>query len=115
MNGMDVKSYSDDDLRQRIGFVLQKAALFKGTVRDNLKWGNENATDDEMLVALEKHRCWILYLIRAVWMLRLNRTAQIFPAVEAKTFCCKSFGQKSRIYLFLTTAPPLLTMQRKLL
>ncbi len=54
VNGMDVKSYSDDDLRQRIGFVLQKAALFKGTVRDNLKWGNENATDDEMLTALEK-------------------------------------------------------------
>lgn len=54
VNGMDVKSYSDDDLRQRIGFVLQKAALFKGTVRDNLKWGNENATDDEMLVALKK-------------------------------------------------------------
>ncbi len=54
VNGMDVKSYSDDDLRQRIGFVLQKAALFKGTVRDNLKWGNEHATDDEMLTALEK-------------------------------------------------------------
>ncbi len=54
VNGMDVKSYSDDDLRQRIGFVLQKAALFKGTVRDNLKWGNENATDDEMLTALKK-------------------------------------------------------------
>ena len=54
VNGMDVKSYSDDDLRQRIGFVLQKAALFKGTVRDNLKWGNEHATDDEMLVALKK-------------------------------------------------------------
>lgn len=54
VNGMDVKSYSDDDLRQRIGFVLQKAALFKGTVRDNLKWGNENATDDDMLTALKK-------------------------------------------------------------
>ncbi len=54
VNGMDVKSYSDDDLRQRIGFVLQKAVLFKGTVRDNLKWGNENSTDDEMLTALKK-------------------------------------------------------------
>ncbi len=54
VNGMDVKSYSDDDLRQRIGFVLQKAALFKGTVRDNLKWGNEHATDDDMLTALKK-------------------------------------------------------------
>ncbi len=54
VNGMDVKSYSDDDLRQRIGFVFQKAALFKGTVRDNLKWGNEHATDDDMLTALKK-------------------------------------------------------------
>lgn len=54
VDGMDVKSYSDDDLRQKIGFVLQKAALFKGTVRDNLKWGSEEATDEEMLSALEK-------------------------------------------------------------
>ncbi len=54
VNGMDVKSYSDDDLRQRIGFVFQKAALFKGTVSDNLKWGNEHATDDDMLTALKK-------------------------------------------------------------
>ena len=54
VDGMDVKSYSDDDLRTKIGFVLQKAALFKGTVRENLKWGSENATDDEMLSALEK-------------------------------------------------------------
>lgn len=53
VDGIDVKSYSDDDLRAKIGFVLQKAALFKGTVRENLKWGNENATDDEMLSALE--------------------------------------------------------------
>lgn len=54
VDGMDVKSYSDDDLRKKIGFVLQKAALFKGTVRDNLKWGSEEATDEEMLSALEK-------------------------------------------------------------
>lgn len=53
VNGVDVKAYSDDELRQKIGFVLQKAALFKGTVRENLKWGNENATDDEMFAALK--------------------------------------------------------------
>ncbi|MDE6111544.1 MAG: ABC transporter ATP-binding protein, partial [Eubacterium sp.] len=46
VDGVDVKSYSDDDLRQKIGFVLQKAALFKGTVRENLKWGSEEATDE---------------------------------------------------------------------
>ncbi|MDE6124110.1 MAG: ABC transporter ATP-binding protein/permease [Eubacterium sp.] len=54
VNGVDVKSYSDEELRLKTGFVLQKAALFKGTVRDNLKWGRENASDEEMLSALEK-------------------------------------------------------------
>ncbi|MCC8016626.1 MAG: ABC transporter ATP-binding protein/permease [Clostridiales bacterium] len=54
VNGMDVKSYSDDELRNKIGFVLQKAVLFKGTVRENLKWGNKNASDDEMNAALKK-------------------------------------------------------------
>lgn len=54
VDGKDVKSYSDDELRNKIGFVLQKAALFKGTVRENLKWGNENASDNEMLEALEQ-------------------------------------------------------------
>ncbi|MCD7871754.1 MAG: ABC transporter ATP-binding protein/permease [Clostridiales bacterium] len=54
VNGRDVKSYSDDELRNKIGFVLQKAVLFKGTVRENLKWGNKNASDDEMNAALKK-------------------------------------------------------------
>ena len=54
VNGIDVKAYPDEELRGKMGFVLQKAALFKGTVRDNLKWGREEATDEEMLSALEK-------------------------------------------------------------
>jgi len=54
VNGRDVKSYSDDELKNKIGFVLQKAALFKGTVRDNLKWGNKDAADDDMLSALKQ-------------------------------------------------------------
>lgn len=52
VNGVDVKAQEDHLLRNKIGFVLQKAALFKGTVRDNLLWGNKNATDDEMRAAL---------------------------------------------------------------
>lgn len=54
VNGKDVKAYSDDELRSKIGFVFQKAALFKGTVRDNLLWGNANASDEDMLAALYK-------------------------------------------------------------
>lgn len=52
VDGRDVKSYENSELQGKIGFVFQKAALFKGTVRDNLKWGNPNATDDEMNEAL---------------------------------------------------------------
>jgi len=51
--GKDVRDYKLDDLRDKIGIVPQKAVLFKGTLRDNLKWGNENATDEDMLRALE--------------------------------------------------------------
>lgn len=54
INGQDVKSINPAELRSKIGFVLQKAVLFKGTIRENLKWGNENATDDEMYDALYK-------------------------------------------------------------
>lgn len=54
VNGVDVKSQNPNELRNKIGFVLQKAVLFKGTVRENLKWGNANATDEEMLDALDK-------------------------------------------------------------
>ena len=54
VNGVDVKAQNDDELKSKIGFVLQKAALFKGTVRDNLKWGSETASDDDMLAALSQ-------------------------------------------------------------
>ncbi len=52
VDGKNVKSYSDDELRNKIGFVLQKAALFKGTVRENIRWGNENADDKDIFSAL---------------------------------------------------------------
>lgn len=53
IDGVDVKDYTKTGLREKIGIVPQKAVLFKGTVRDNLKWGNESASDEEMLRALE--------------------------------------------------------------
>ncbi|SHJ05460.1 ABC-type multidrug transport system, ATPase and permease component [Butyrivibrio fibrisolvens DSM 3071] len=51
--GQDVKQYSIEDLRSHIGIVLQKAELFKGTIADNLKWGDENASIDEINKALD--------------------------------------------------------------
>ncbi len=52
VNGRDVKSVDKDELRSNIGFVMQKSVLFAGTVRDNIKWGKKNATDDEINEAL---------------------------------------------------------------
>lgn len=51
--GKNVQAYNKDELRQKIGFVMQKAVLFSGTVRDNIKWGKPNATDDEINEALK--------------------------------------------------------------
>ena len=53
LDGKNVRDYDMISLRQRIGVVPQKAVLFKGTIRQNLKWGNENATDDELWDALK--------------------------------------------------------------
>ena len=48
VDGINVKNYSLKNLREGIGFVLQKNVLFSGSIADNLRWGNENATDEEM-------------------------------------------------------------------
>lgn len=52
VDGMDVREYKITDLRDKIGIVPQKAVLFAGTVRSNLAWGKENATEEEMQQAL---------------------------------------------------------------
>lgn len=52
LNGVDVKEYSLEALRSRMGIVPQKAVLFRGTIRDNLKWGREDASDEDLWSAL---------------------------------------------------------------
>ena len=53
LEGRDIKTMSDEELRGRIGVVPQKAVLFKGTIRSNLRWGKPDATEEEMWKALE--------------------------------------------------------------
>ena len=64
VDGRDVASYTTEELQRKIGFVMQKAVLFSGTVRDNIRWGKKNATDEEIDSAL--------------------RTAQIYDTVYEK-------------------------------
>lgn len=53
VDGINVNSYPFKQLRGKIGIVPQNAVLFRGTIRDNMKWGKENATDDEIYKALD--------------------------------------------------------------
>lgn len=51
VGGVDVRKYDIDTLRNSVAMVLQKNLLFSGTIKDNLRWGNENATDEEIIEA----------------------------------------------------------------
>lgn len=51
--GNDVKAVDENILREKIGYVQQRAVLFKGTVRDNMKWGKKDAADEEIIEALK--------------------------------------------------------------
>ncbi len=53
VDGRDVREYPLTQLRDKIGVVMQKAVLFKGTIRENLLWGNENASDDDLWEAIK--------------------------------------------------------------
>ena len=52
IDGQNIQNYSQHDLRERIGVVPQRAVLFNGSIRENMKWGRENATDEEIWDAL---------------------------------------------------------------
>lgn len=53
VDGINVRDYSLKNLRDGVGMVLQKNVLFSGTIEDNLRWGDENATDEELVAAAD--------------------------------------------------------------
>lgn len=53
IDGIDVREYTFETLRNKIGIVPQKAVLFKGTIADNLKWGRQEASDEDLMEALK--------------------------------------------------------------
>ena len=57
-NGVNIQDYAEKELRQQIAFVPQNRMLFSGTIREKLKFGNENATDEEMIEALKLAEAW---------------------------------------------------------
>ena len=57
VGGVDVRDYDIDTLRNEVSMVLQKNVLFSGTIKENLRWGDKNATDEELVDACEKSLC----------------------------------------------------------
>lgn len=58
VSGINVNDWEIDSLRRRIGIVPQKAILFSGTIRENMKWRNKNASDEEIITALKTAQAW---------------------------------------------------------
>lgn len=94
--GKDVRDYDVAALRDMVGSVMQKAVLFKGTVRDNLKWGNLDAGDDELLEAMK---------LAQITGIELDREVE----QEGRNF---SGGQKQRLSIArtLVAKPPILIL-----
>ena len=63
LDGVDVRNYPLEELRGRIGMVLQTNILFSGTIRENLLWGNPEATEEEMIQAAKDAQAYDLSLI----------------------------------------------------
>lgn len=58
VGGVDVRDYDIKLLRDQVAFVLQKNTLFSGTIRENMHWGNEKASDEEIIRALKQAQAW---------------------------------------------------------
>lgn len=58
VGGVNVKEYDIEFLREQVAFVLQRNTLFSGTLRENMKWGNEKATDEQIIKALKIAQAW---------------------------------------------------------
>lgn len=58
INGINVNDWNHDSLRRCIGYVPQKAVLFSGTIRDNMKWRRDDVSDEEIIAALKTAQAW---------------------------------------------------------
>ena len=86
IDGVNVKEYKQEVLREKIGIVMQKAVLFKGSIRDNLRWRKADATDEEIMEAVRAAQALDVVEKRAVLTVKSSRTDEICPVDKDNVF-----------------------------
>ena len=94
VGGVNVKDYDLETLRNEVAMVLQKNVLFSGTIKENLRWGNENATDEEMIHACQPTASSASSRTGTTRI--LSRAARTFPAVSASVCVLHAHCSSSR-------------------
>lgn len=87
VGGVDVRDYDMEALREQVAMVLQKNVLFSGTIKENLRWGKEGATDEELVrVASWLRQTPSSRSSQTSTTRILNRAERMYPAVRSSGF-----------------------------
>ena len=101
LNGQDLKSLSQKEIREHISYVPQKAWLFSGTIADNLRYGNENATEGEMYHALEVAQAKFVEELEDGLQTRVAQGGTNFSGGQKQRLAiARALVKKADIYIF---------------
>lgn len=101
VDGHDVREYKQDELHEKLGYVPQKAVLFSGTIEDNLKYSNENASESEMKTALKiAHADFVLDDENGLAMPVAQGGKNLSGGQKQRVSIARAIVRKPEIYIF---------------
>lgn len=101
VDGHDVREYKQDELHEKLGYVPQKAVLFSGTIEDNLKYSNENASEDKMKTALKiAHADFVLDDEKGLSMPVSQGGKNLSGGQKQRVSIARAIVRKPEIYIF---------------